>query len=120
MLAFGVAAVAGLAIALLYDDGPYRFQRRPFEWRRVGRVLAHRETRLATAGYLGHMWELYAMWTWTAAFLTASALAGGYGTGWVPTATFAIIGIGGAGRPPANPVSTESPYIILSADAFYV
>ena len=23
-------------------------------------------------GYFGHMWELYAMWTWIAAFATAS------------------------------------------------
>jgi MFS family permease len=43
------------------------------------------------------MWELYAMWTWTAAFLAASATAGGWGDGWVPSATFAIIAIGGLG-----------------------
>src|SRR2546429_7847664 len=27
---------------------------------------------LANLGYLGHMWELYAMWTWMAAFVAAS------------------------------------------------
>jgi MFS family permease len=43
------------------------------------------------------MWELYAMWTWTAAFLLASAVAGGYSVGWVSTATFFIIAIGGIG-----------------------
>jgi MFS family permease len=39
-------------------------------------VLRSRGTRLAMLGYLGHMWELYAMWTWMAAF-TAASLARG-------------------------------------------
>ena len=44
-----------------YRDGPYPFERRPFAWNLVATVLRHRETRLAVGGYLGHMWELYAM-----------------------------------------------------------
>lgn len=35
------------------------------------------------------------MWTWTAAFLAASAAERGDGDAWVPFATFAIIAIGG-------------------------
>lgn len=32
---------------------------------------------LITAGYMGHMWELYAFWGWIGPFLVASALARG-------------------------------------------
>jgi MFS family permease len=53
--------------------------------------------RLATYGYLGHMWELYAMWTWTATFLAASAEAAGVSYGSIPLITFAVISIGGVG-----------------------
>lgn len=61
--ASGGAAAAALLVALGYSDGPYSFARRPFSWALVGTVVGHRPTRLAIGGYLGHMWELYAMWT---------------------------------------------------------
>jgi MFS family permease len=64
-------AAAGL-VAMGYRDGPHAFPRRPFSWRLVGEVLRVREVRLATAGYLGHMWELYAFWGFIAAYWAAS------------------------------------------------
>lgn len=66
------AVGAALLVGLFYRDGPHAFPRRPFRWGLLPSVLAHRETRLAIGGYLGHMWELYAMWIWTPAFLAAS------------------------------------------------
>src|SRR5512134_1242114 len=47
------AVIAAVLVGLGYRDGPFEFPRRPFSWRLVAGVVHHRETRLATAGYLG-------------------------------------------------------------------
>lgn len=66
------AVIGAILILTLYHDGPYTFERRAFSWNLVGTVIRHRETRLAIGGYLGHMWELYAMWTLIALFTKSS------------------------------------------------
>ena len=95
--ASGLAVVAAVIMGVFVSDGPYETDRSTFSWTQLGLVARNRGVRLATYGYLGHMWELYAMWTWTAAFLAASFTASGSGDRWVPVATFAIIAVGGVG-----------------------
>ncbi len=75
LVASAGAVLAALLVAAGYREGPFPFARRPFAWNLVATVLRHRETRLAIGGYLGHMWELYAMWTWLPAFIAASLAA---------------------------------------------
>ena len=88
-----VLTVAGGLVALLVDDGPHRFPPAVFDPHQIRRVFANRGVRLASLGYFGHMWELYAMWAWFLVFFRA---ANGPGSG-AAYATFAAIGIGAIG-----------------------
>src|SRR5260370_16546556 len=96
------ASCGALAAALVvwggYREGPYPFPPRPFSWGLAAEVARIRQFRLATGGYLGHMFELYSFWTWIPAFLAASAAArGGYSPAAVSLAAFGTIAVGGAG-----------------------
>ena len=77
LAASALALIGGALVVTAVGDGPYVASSAPFDPAAVGRVFSDRRTRLATLGYLGHMWELYAVWTWIAAFASASFGAGG-------------------------------------------
>lgn len=77
LLASALALVGGTLVVLIVRDGPYVAATAKFDAHAITRVLASRGARLATLGYLGHMWELYAMWTWVGVFATASFTVAG-------------------------------------------
>jgi MFS family permease len=77
LLASVLALLGGTLVLLTVRDGPFVAPTAPFDPHAIRKVFGSRGARLATYGYLGHMWELYAMWTWVGVFATASFTAYG-------------------------------------------
>lgn len=98
MIVTSVQAAIGAALVLFwFRPGPYLTATAPFNWQFAGKLLLYRPTRLANFGYLGHMWELYAMWTWVPLFIIESYRLAGWSDAMARVTGFATIAIGFVG-----------------------
>lgn len=91
-------ALAGAVIAVLFvREGPYRRPTPRLSLSHLRDILRSRGVMLANLGYLGHMWELFAMWAWMQAFLLASFERSGVAEVWASAVTFVVIAAGSVG-----------------------
>lgn len=120
MMASICAVIGAAVVATTVSDGPYALPNQPFDIGQVTRVFANRGVRLASFGYFGHMWELYAMWSWVPVMIRAS-LALRNDAPWVAEASsFMVISAGAAGCVAAGLLADRFGRTLVASAAMFV
>ncbi len=121
VLVSSALAITGGAIVLgLVRDGPFSAPRAAFNPRMMLHSLTQRGVRLANFGYLGHMWELYAMWTWVPVFLVAALEERLGSASLAGIIAFAVIAVGGVGSVIAGALADRLGRTVITSGAMIV
>jgi len=91
------AFVSAVLFGRVVQDGPFQAASAPFNPRALSMVVRNRWVALATAGYLGHMWELYAMWSSIGAFWAYVIAPRAVAPAFAPAFAFVTIASGAVG-----------------------
>ena len=92
-----LAVIGGIIVLWFVGDGPLALPAARFDWKQLGKVFHNRSVRLANFGYFGHMWELYAMWTWIPFMIRASLAVRKSDHALAEVSSFLVIGCGALG-----------------------
>lgn len=96
-IASASAALAAIIALLFIRTGPHLPAATHFDWSYFAQMWREPALRRANFGYLGHMFELYAMWTWAPRLLLASYEHAGWSSSGGRLAGYATVAIGSIG-----------------------
>jgi MFS family permease len=115
-----LAIIGGVIVLLFVRDGPFALPAARFDLAQIGKVFVNRGVRLANFGYFGHMWELYAMWTWIPFMIRASLATRKSDPTLAEVGSFVVIGCGAAGCAVAGLIADRVGRTIVTSAAMAI
>jgi len=89
-----IAGIGGLMMTVFVPDGPFRRKGQSIDFSAFFKVFRSKTFKSAAFGYFGHMWELYAFWTFVPVILSSYSTMHNELSLNIPMCSFLIIGIG--------------------------